>query len=143
MSFEESDLFGTNRFNQAKIALAAVKVSNNEKDIDLKLLYSCVSQNKIKQWEGILRRLLAEILLNIDESHLYEAEDWIQQAIQADKKYDVRFELGMDDVTYARIYLRKEDRSKAKESLSKALGIFRECGADGWVEKYEQELTKF
>ena len=36
MSFEESDLFGTNRFNQAKIALAAVKVSNNEKKIDQK-----------------------------------------------------------------------------------------------------------
>jgi class 3 adenylate cyclase/tetratricopeptide (TPR) repeat protein len=143
MLYEESDLFGTNRFSQAKIALAAVKVLQNEKDIDLKLLYSCVSQNKIRQWEGALRRLLAEILLNIDESHLHEAEDWIQQAIEADKKNNVKFELGMDYIAYANIYKQKEDRSKAEETLVTAIEIFKECGADGWVEKYEKELAEF
>jgi hypothetical protein len=27
--------------------------------------------------------------------------------------------------------------------LNKAIEIFRECGADGWVEKYEKELASF
>ena len=143
MSFEAYDLFGTHRFNLAKIALEAAKVMKNEKDINFKLLHACVSQNKIKQWEGVLRRLLADIYLNIDDSHLYEAEDWIQQAIEADKKNDVRFELGMDYITYAKIYKRKDDRSKAEEGLVNAIGIFKECGADGWVDKYEKEMAEF
>jgi len=29
----------------------------------------------------------------------------------------------------------------ARAHLMKAIEIFRECGADGWVEKYEKELT--
>ena len=28
-----------------------------------------------------------------------------------------------------------------KENLKKAIEIYRECGADGWVEKYEKELA--
>ena len=35
---------------------------------------------------------------------------------------------------------RKGDQSGAKEKLTKAVEIFKECGADGWVEKYEKEL---
>jgi len=29
----------------------------------------------------------------------------------------------------------------AKENLNKAIEILKECGADGWVEKYEKELA--
>jgi hypothetical protein len=36
----------------------------------------------------------------------------------------------------------KDDRSKAKENLCKAIEIFKECGADGWVDKYEKELAQ-
>ncbi len=36
---------------------------------------------------------------------------------------------------------RKGEKSKAKENLGKAIEIYRECGADGWVEKYEKELA--
>jgi hypothetical protein len=31
--------------------------------------------------------------------------------------------------------------SKAKEDLNRAIEIFKECGADGWVEKYAKELA--
>jgi hypothetical protein len=30
----------------------------------------------------------------------------------------------------------------AKEKLSKAIEIFKECGADGWVKRSEEELAK-
>jgi hypothetical protein len=36
---------------------------------------------------------------------------------------------------------RKDDQSSAKENLSKAIEIFKECGADGWMRKAEEELT--
>ena len=35
----------------------------------------------------------------------------------------------------------KENLLKAKENLSKAIEIFKDCGADGWVDKYEKELA--
>jgi hypothetical protein len=31
--------------------------------------------------------------------------------------------------------------SKAKENQNKAIEIFKECGADGWVEKYKKDLA--
>ena len=52
------------------------------------------------------------------------------------------FELGRDCALYAELFKRKEDRSKAKENIAKAIEILKECGADGWVEKYEKELAK-
>jgi len=39
------------------------------------------------------------------------------------------------------VFGQKSDQSQAKENLNKAIEIFRECGADGWVEKYEKELV--
>ena len=36
---------------------------------------------------------------------------------------------------------RSGDLPKAKENLNKAIEIFTECGADGWVDKYEKELA--
>ena len=58
-----------------------------------------------------------------------------------DERNGVMFELGMDFALYAELFRRKEDRSKAKENLAKAINIFKECGADGWVEKYEKKLS--
>ena len=42
---------------------------------------------------------------------------------------------------YAELYKRKGDLSKAKEKLNKAIEIFRECGAEGWVGRCEKELA--
>jgi flagellin-specific chaperone FliS len=49
--------------------------------------------------------------------------------------------LAIDCAQYADLFIKKGDQSKAKENLSKAIAIFKECGADGWVEKYEKELA--
>ncbi|MGD8228864.1 MAG: hypothetical protein PVH82_13640 [Desulfobacteraceae bacterium] len=49
--------------------------------------------------------------------------------------------LGRDYAVYAELFERKENQSKAKENLSKAIEIFKDCGADGWVKKYEEELA--
>ncbi len=50
--------------------------------------------------------------------------------------------LAQDYALYAEFYTRKKDTLKAKENLSKAIEIFSECGADGWVTKYEKELAE-
>jgi len=51
------------------------------------------------------------------------------------------FSLGKDCALCAKLFKRKGDQSKAKENLSKAIDILKECCADEWVEKYEKELV--
>ena len=114
---------------------------NKEKDVDLKSLYSLSRNNKVKVIEGWIQRYIGEILLNIDDQHLSEAEHWIQKAIEADQKNRTMFNLGKDYALYAELFKRKGDRLKAQESLGRAIEIFKECGADGWVEKAEKGLA--
>jgi len=142
LSYEKLGFVGPSWLNLLRLIITFAKVMNNEKDIDLKSLYSHVSQNKIRRLEGSFRRYLSEILLNIDDDHISEAEDWIKQAIEADKKNGVMFELGIDHAVCAEIFKRKGDKSKAREMLDRAIEIFKKCGADGWIQKYEKELTK-
>ena len=52
------------------------------------------------------------------------------------------FHLGRDYAVYAELFKRKGDRATAKEQLGKAIDIYKECGADGWVKKAEEELEK-
>ena len=51
------------------------------------------------------------------------------------------WDLGQNYALYAELFKRKGDQLKARENLGKAIEIFKECGADGWVGKYEKELA--
>jgi tetratricopeptide (TPR) repeat protein len=124
-----------------EVGSVRAKVMNKQKDVDLESLYAHSRNNKIKVAEGWIQRYIGEILLNIDDQHFSEAEDWIQKAIEADQRNGMMFHLGQDYALYAELFKRKGDRLKAQENLDKAIEIFKECGADGWVEKYEKELA--
>ena len=50
--------------------------------------------------------------------------------------------MGQDYALYSELFKRKDDKPKAKENLTKAIEILKECGADGWVGKYEKELAE-
>jgi phage tail tape-measure protein len=52
------------------------------------------------------------------------------------------FHLGKDYALYAELFKQRGDKLKAQENLGKVIEILKECGADGWVEKYEKELAK-
>jgi predicted ATPase/class 3 adenylate cyclase len=128
--------------NFAKVNLARIKVLDKKKDVDLESLYAYSRSNKLKLQEGWMQSHIGEILLNIDDQHMSEAEHWIQMAIEADQRNRTIFFLGKDYALYADLFKRKGDRLKAKENLGKAIEILKECGADGWVEKYEKEMSK-
>jgi tetratricopeptide (TPR) repeat protein len=127
--------------NGSKIAFARAKVMNNEKDIDLESLYKFEDKNKMKLMEGFMAKAIGEILLNIDDQHMIEAEDWIKKAIKADHKNGKMWHLGRNYALYSEMFKRKGDQPKAKENLSKAIDVLKDCGADGWVDKYEKELA--
>ena len=51
--------------------------------------------------------------------------------------------LGRTYAVYSDLYRKEGEASNTKENLNKAIEILKECGADGWVEKYEKELAAF
>ena len=110
-------------------------------DIELEPLYGYQAANKMKVFEGYVRRYLSAILLNVDVKRLSEAEDLIQRAIEDDTGNGTRFSLAQDFAHYGELCKRKGDLTMAKEKLSKAIEIFKECGADGWVKKTEEALA--
>jgi tetratricopeptide (TPR) repeat protein len=113
---------------------------NNERDIRLESLYGYTAKNKLRADDGWMRRYIGQILLN--DKHLSEADDWIKRAIKADERNGVMWSLARDYALYAELNKRQGDPAKARENLSKAIEILKECGADGWVEKYEKELAE-
>ena len=88
-----------------------------------------------------MARYIGEILLNVDDKHISDAEDWIKKAIDIDTSNGMRWFLASDYALYAELLKRKGDTLRTKQQLHKAIEIFKECGADGWAEKYEKELT--
>ena len=53
----------------------------------------------------------------------------------------VIFNLGLNHALYGKYFKRQGNRTKAQEQFGKAVEVLRECGADGWMEKYEKELA--
>jgi len=46
------------------------------------------------------------------------------------------------DRLYASFFQCQGDRTRTEESLGKAIEVFTECGADGWVKRTEEKLAK-
>jgi hypothetical protein len=49
--------------------------------------------------------------------------------------------LAMDYALYSELFKRLGGQSKVRKNLIKAIEILKECGSDGWVEKYEKDLA--
>jgi tetratricopeptide (TPR) repeat protein len=138
---EQSGGFADSWMITNKIGEAKAQVMMREKDIDLESLYGFVAANKLKLLDGWMQRYIIEILINIDDRHLSEAEDWIKKAIKTHKGDGMMWYVGRDYALYAELFKRKGNLPKAKENLNKAIENLKECGADGWVEIYEKKLT--
>ncbi len=128
--------------NLWKVALTRAKVLNNDQDINMSEILGYYKYIRIKVGKGWTARYIGEILLNIDDQHISEAEDWVKKAVAEDKNNGMMWQLGRNYALYVDLSKRKGDQLKAKENLNKAIDIFKECGADGWVEKYEKELAE-
>jgi tetratricopeptide (TPR) repeat protein len=96
----------------------------------------------IKPVDGLISKGIAEILLNIDDRHMPEAEDWVRKALEIDKTNGTMWQLGMDYAFYANLLKCKGDMAGAREKLGKAIEIYRECGADGWLKKAREDLAE-
>jgi class 3 adenylate cyclase/tetratricopeptide (TPR) repeat protein len=126
--------------DMTRISLARAKIMSDDSDIDFESLLGWVTHNKVKLYDGFIRRYVSEIIAYTDNQNLADAENWIQQAIDADKRNGTQWHLGRDYAHYSELFKRKGDRAKAKETLGRAIEILMACGADGWVAKFQKEL---
>jgi len=124
-----------------ELALARVMAFNREEIPNLDSLFGYVDRNTIKFNAGRIRRYLAEMMLYLNISDMQKADRLIQEAIAIDSQNKNFFDLPQDLAVSAEIYKRMGDQSRVIAALSEAIRIYRECGADGWVEKYEKELV--
>jgi class 3 adenylate cyclase/tetratricopeptide (TPR) repeat protein len=125
----------------ARVGVARSKVMNKEKDVNLELLSVYYRNNRINVVDGWIQRYIGEIFLNVDDQHFSEAEHWIQGAIDADRRNGMMLHLARDHALCAELFKRKGDRSKFQEHLGKAIELFKDCGADGWLKKAEEEFA--
>jgi tetratricopeptide (TPR) repeat protein len=128
--------------NFDKLCLERAQVKNQSREINLGELPSkYLEKNRVKILEGSIARHIGEIFLNTSDQYLEEAEAWIHRAIESDGRNCTTWYLGADHAVYSEVFKRKGNISKAKEQLTMAIAIFRECGADGWAGRYEKELA--
>jgi tetratricopeptide (TPR) repeat protein len=128
--------------NMWKVFLAMPKALNSDQNIKLSEIFECYDNIVPGIFRGWAARHVGELLLIIDNQHTSEAEDWVKKAIETDKRNCTMWSLGCDYAFYAELLKRQGDPAKARENLSNSIDIFKECGADGWVEKYEKEFAE-
>jgi tetratricopeptide (TPR) repeat protein len=121
------------------------RISNKEPDIDIHTLDELMKgheKNRLAMAKSMGSRCIGEIFLHMDDHHMQEAETWIRQSIDFDTMHAVPWQLAKDHALYADWFKKKGDIQGAKEQLTKAIDLFRECGADGWVTRTEKTLAE-
>jgi tetratricopeptide (TPR) repeat protein len=125
-----------------KTCLARARVRSNDRDINIDELFEYYKKNKTTAYDGFMARVIGDIMLNIDDDHLSDAETWIKKAIDTDIHNGTRWHLASDYALYADWFNKKGDASMAKENFQKAIDIFTESGADGWVSRTQKSLAE-
>ncbi len=131
--------------NCNRLLLKMNRILNGETDIDIHKLDALIKaheKNRLAMAKSMESRCIGEIFLYIDDHHMTEAETWIRRSIDFDESYAIPWNLARDHALYADWFKKKRDIQGAKEQLTKAIDLFRECGADGWVTRTEKALAE-
>ncbi|CAB5163662.1 Adenylate cyclase (EC / Guanylate cyclase (EC [Olavius algarvensis associated proteobacterium Delta 3] len=118
----------------------ALTREDDKRAVDLESLYRYYEDNQVLFNAGLMPMYIGDILMDIDDQHLDEAEGWIQKAIDTDRQNGLTLHLGKHYALYAELQIRKGDRQVAKDHLGKAIDVFKECGAQGRVESLSRRF---
>lgn len=121
---------------------AYAKFMTNEQNIDLDILRKAGDKYEIPLYKGLLQYGVSRVFLNLDETYTNETEEWINKTIETCQKNGTIHDLGRVFRLKAELYTRKDDLVEAEVNFHRAIDIMRECGAEGWVEKYAKELAE-
>jgi len=124
-----------------ELIVAFVRVMKKDEHINVNEILSNYHDINIVIADISVSYYAGKIILNTDHNNVRQADKWINKSIETCKKYGMQCLLARSYALYSEYYQKIGDTVKAKESLNKAIEIFKECGADGWVAKYEQLLS--
>jgi class 3 adenylate cyclase/tetratricopeptide (TPR) repeat protein len=127
--------------NFSNLRIVQIKAMVGIADVRIESLFEYPQKNRIKCLDGVIQNSTCGILMNSGNQHYAEAEKSINNAIDAHKRNGMYWYLAKDYVTYAELLKRKGDHVNARQKLGKAIDIFKECGAGGWVDRYAKELA--
>jgi tetratricopeptide (TPR) repeat protein len=99
------------------------------------------TRNVIPMIEGSYKASIARTLIMSGKDSWAEAESLLNDAIAADERIGTRWSLAQDHAVLSELHQKKNDRASAKHHLSRAIEIMQECGADGWVQRYQKALS--
>jgi hypothetical protein len=140
ISILEPTKYRSSEIGLYKVGLARARVFRTDKGIDIDELLEYRDNIRSKRMQIKCDRYICDLLLNID-TEKKKSEDWIKRILETDKRNSFMFLLGQDYALYAELQKRHSNQPKTMEYLNTAVEIFKKCGADGWVEKYEKELA--
>ncbi|MFC1877381.1 hypothetical protein ACFL2E_08960, partial [Thermodesulfobacteriota bacterium] len=127
--------------NVWKLSIIRLKVLDDDLDINQYEVFEYFRNIDVMAVKGWAARYVAEILLRIDKQNISKAEEWVIKALKTDKNNGTMWSLAGDYAFYAKLLVQKGEPIQAKKKLDEAIKIYKACGADGWVEKYEKELA--
>jgi tetratricopeptide (TPR) repeat protein len=126
--------------NVLKLKLVHANVLDGAGAIHFDELREWRQANRLRLFEGLTARLIAEILLAQEETNVEEARRWLETAVAADRANKLDLELAHDYACFAELHRRNADRERMLQSLTHARDLFKECGAEGFVEEMDRRL---
>jgi tetratricopeptide (TPR) repeat protein len=141
-----SEIFEQNRIipswkNVSRSAAIRMKALTKAPGVNLETVVTYANANKARIWDGWIYRNIGEIFLNTDEPAVAEIKKWINKAIKADSNNGTMLNLGRTYTLYAQLYKHIGEHSNAVHALKMAMGVFKNCGADGFLKQAEKNLA--
>ncbi|MCU0595723.1 MAG: AAA family ATPase [Desulfobacterota bacterium] len=129
--------------NMNRLAFARARAKHGEREIDLRPFYEYVAVNKIRLCEGTMARYLGETLVAMDDQNAPKAQEWIQNAILADRRNGLMLHLGRDFRFLGELRFRRGENHAAVEAMERSIELFRNCGAMRDIQEAEKSATMY
>jgi sugar phosphate isomerase/epimerase len=126
--------------NLAQVFLLADRI-DEAKAFALKAIELCrgIKARGVEAW-GL--KILADVEGGIGEPNLNAVENLYGQAIGLARRLGMQPVVGHCHQGLGGLYARVGEKERGREQYRKAIDFLRACGADGWVRKYEEEMSK-
>lgn len=127
--------------NLIQVQIILTEIKNNKSDINLEMIPDFIKSNQLSVYETSLYRSYSKILLSLEKDNFSAIKKWIFKAIENDKNNRNIWNLAMDHMILAEVFLEKGKPSKALENFKISKSFFKESGANGWCDHIKVKIA--
>ncbi len=124
-----------------KIGITVTDIIIGNEHIDLQKLLHYYGGISLIAYQGHMACHIGEALSKLKNRQTHNPDDWFKKAIEIDTQYKLKWWLGKAYARYSDYFKRQNKLHKSRDLMTKAIEIMKECGSDGWVERYEKTLS--